>query len=438
MSTLGSSPGTTTFVLNAPYPPLDDLAPERDDVVVRGELRRPGHLERARARRAAMRPVHRDRLARRPAEELVDGDAERLGLEVEQRVLDPGDRLRDDRARALPGGAVEIPVDRLDRSRIAPDDERREILDDAGEPARRAVRVGDLGPADEPVVRRRLEEDPGAPAGVAVERLERGDLHAAGGYGAPSDLGQRRLPARDEPLRALPVLLVVDVEALEPAREERREHLALARPVSDDDARPRDLERAVLDVDLGQGLVLARVPGDVEVRTGRAAGSSCGRRRRRATSSPGAASRARPRGSSRPRASPGAARDRAARHRGRGTDWSRGRARTGRTARRGARACTRATRCRVTSTSRTRRGGERERRRRTSGRRRRSPPSRSRRRRARSSRSGAPSRSRRRASGCPASGRTFLCGTRSEPERAGTNATAECPLTEVRRRLRAR
>ena len=28
-------------------------------------------------------------------------------------------------------------------------------------------------------------------------------------------------------------------------------------------------------------------------------------------------------------------------------------------------------------------------------------------------------------SGWPASGRTFLCGTRSEPERAGTNATAE-------------
>ena len=68
---------------------LDDLAPERGDVVVRGELRRPRHLERARSRRAAVRPVHRDRLPRRSAEELVDRDAERLGLEVEERVLDP-------------------------------------------------------------------------------------------------------------------------------------------------------------------------------------------------------------------------------------------------------------------------------------------------------------------------------------------------------------
>ena len=75
--------------------------------------------------------------------------------------------------------AVEIPVDRLDRPRVAADDERREILDDAGEAARRAVRVGDLRPADEPVVRRRLEEDPRPPAGVAEQRLERGDLHAA-------------------------------------------------------------------------------------------------------------------------------------------------------------------------------------------------------------------------------------------------------------------
>ena len=31
--------------------------------------------------------------------------------------------------------------------------------------------------------------------------------------------------------------------------------------------------------------------------------------------------------------------------------------------------------------------------------------------------------------GWPASGRTFLCGTRSDPERAGTNATARGGLT---------
>ena len=94
------------------------------------------------------------------------------------------------------------------------------------------MRVGDLGPADEPVVRRRLEEDPGAPAGVAEERLESGDLHDAGAYGGRDDRGEHSLPGRDETLGAFPVLLVVHVEALEPLREEGREDAALARPVS--------------------------------------------------------------------------------------------------------------------------------------------------------------------------------------------------------------
>ena len=110
-------------------------------------------------------------------------------LEVEERVLDPRERLRDDAPGALPGRAVEIPVDRLDGSRIAPDDEWREILDDPREAAWRPVRVRDLGPADEPVVGRRLEEDPRTPAGVAEERLELVDPHGSGGYGEPPDLG---------------------------------------------------------------------------------------------------------------------------------------------------------------------------------------------------------------------------------------------------------
>ena len=130
-----------------------------------------------------MRPVHVDGLARRPAEQLVDGNAERLRLQVEQRVLDAADRLLDHRPGALPGRAEEIPDDPLDRARIAADDERREVFDDAREPARRAVRVGDLRPADGAVVRRRLQEDPRTPAGIAVERFELRDLHVAAGYG---------------------------------------------------------------------------------------------------------------------------------------------------------------------------------------------------------------------------------------------------------------
>ena len=174
---------------------LDDLAAERGDGVVGVELRRAGHLPGARARRAAVRPVERDRLPRRAAEELGDRDAERLALEVEERVLDPADRLLHDRARALARPAVEVPVDRLDRARVAADDERRQVGDDAGEPGGRAVRVGHLRPADEPVVRRRLDEEPRPPAGVAGERLERGELHGAPGYGSRATGTSRARPS---------------------------------------------------------------------------------------------------------------------------------------------------------------------------------------------------------------------------------------------------
>src|SRR5207248_7758848 len=104
-------------------------------------------------------------------------------LQVEQHVLDPADRLLDHRAGALARRPEEIPDDPLDSARVTTDHERREVLDDARETSRRAVRVGDLGPADGPVVCRRLEEDPGTPAGVAEQRLEPRDLHPAGGYG---------------------------------------------------------------------------------------------------------------------------------------------------------------------------------------------------------------------------------------------------------------
>ncbi len=80
------------------------------------------------------------------------------------------------------------------------------------------------------------------------------------------DGGQLRSALGDEPLGEREVVLVVDVEPLEPLGQVRREHAPLSRPGRLDDARPRDLERAVLDVDARQRLVLAGMPGDVEVR----------------------------------------------------------------------------------------------------------------------------------------------------------------------------
>jgi hypothetical protein len=117
-------------------PAIDHLAAERGDVVVRRELRRSGHLPRARTSRSTVRPVDGHLHAQGAAEELVDGHAIRLPREIEECVLDGGDGFRHDPARALPCGAVEIPVDRLPRARIATHDERREVFDDAGEAPR--------------------------------------------------------------------------------------------------------------------------------------------------------------------------------------------------------------------------------------------------------------------------------------------------------------
>src|SRR5262249_34015174 len=106
-----------------------------------------------------------------------DGDAERLRLEVEERVLDSRDRLRDHRPGALPRAPVELPVDALDGTRVATDDERGEVLDDRGEPARGAVGGRDLRPAAGPVVRGRLPAGPPPAGRVAGGRLEGPHLH---------------------------------------------------------------------------------------------------------------------------------------------------------------------------------------------------------------------------------------------------------------------
>ena len=159
ISTCGSSPGTTTLVLNARNPFSTTSRPSATTSSYDASFGVSVNSPCSRSRRPAMRPVERDRVARRAAEELVDGDAERLRLDVEERVLDAGDRLRDT-DRALPRAWRSRPPP-LPGPRIASDDDGREILHDSRETAGRPVRVRDLGPAHEPVVGRRGEEDPG-------------------------------------------------------------------------------------------------------------------------------------------------------------------------------------------------------------------------------------------------------------------------------------
>ena len=117
---------------------------------------------------AAMRPVERQAIAHRPAEQGVDRNAQRLGLDVEQRVLDGGHRLLVHAARRLAGDGVLPRHDALDRPRVLADQVLRHAADHGGE-AGAAVALVVFRPADQPVVGGDLEEREVAPAGVAMQ-----------------------------------------------------------------------------------------------------------------------------------------------------------------------------------------------------------------------------------------------------------------------------
>ena len=118
-----------------------------------------------------MRPVDPDAVAHLAAEQLVAGHAERLGLGVEQRVLDGAERLRDDAAGRGPRRRSKLGVDALVLDRVWPTTRARQALDH-GADARRAEALVELAPADDAVVGRELDEVVVAPAGVAGERLD--------------------------------------------------------------------------------------------------------------------------------------------------------------------------------------------------------------------------------------------------------------------------
>ena len=129
---------------------LAHLAADRLDAVEVGD----GGLEVARvidAPGGAVRPVDPDAVAHLAAEQLVARHAERLGLGVEQRVLDGADGLGDDAAGAGPGGAVELGVDALVLAGRLPDHARRQALDHRAD-AGRAEALVELAPADDAVV----------------------------------------------------------------------------------------------------------------------------------------------------------------------------------------------------------------------------------------------------------------------------------------------
>ena len=123
-----------------------------------------------------MRPVDRDALAHRAAEQLVHRHAERLALDVQQRVLDRGDGARIDPARRLHLAHPQHRGDLLHRPRIQPDQRVGQAADHAGQAAA-AIGLGVFRPADQPVIGGELEERKRAPAGVAVQVLDLREFH---------------------------------------------------------------------------------------------------------------------------------------------------------------------------------------------------------------------------------------------------------------------
>src|SRR5712691_11175073 len=85
---------------------------------------------------AAMRPVEEEPVADRPAEQLIDRDAQGLCLDVDERILDGADRLGIEPAGRLPRCGVEQRRDALHGPRVLTDETLAEPLDNAAEALR--------------------------------------------------------------------------------------------------------------------------------------------------------------------------------------------------------------------------------------------------------------------------------------------------------------
>ena len=154
---------------------LDDLARAGRPGLVRegGLVSDDGWPDRAVGRE--MRPVERDPVSEQAADQLVDGHAQPLCLDVPERQVQGGKDLhpfRDAGPTAIPDPLVE----ELDPHGILTDQGPAHDLQGGRQGSRRVPVVG-FGPAGDALVRRDLDEPELAQATVAHERLDRGDLH---------------------------------------------------------------------------------------------------------------------------------------------------------------------------------------------------------------------------------------------------------------------
>ncbi len=158
-------------------PASNHLPPERGDVIVGAQRRRAEYLGVAGAGGPAVRPVEADPISKGSAKQLVDGDTERLCLEVPQRQFDPGDPLVGHAAEVRARDAIHVPVQPLYGSRVLADQHLLVIADRGGDAARVAP-IAALAPAHQAILRLDLDEGPCSPASITLKRLDPPDLHS--------------------------------------------------------------------------------------------------------------------------------------------------------------------------------------------------------------------------------------------------------------------
>ena len=156
----------------------DHLLPCRHDIVERAQRRDLHGLGPGETIGAAVRPVQSDALAHRAAEQLVNWNAEGLGLDVQKRVLDRADGLLDHATGGLAADRVQQRDHCLVGPRVHADDLRGEVLD-RGSHALPAKQLVVLAPADQAFIGADLKKIEVARSGIGVQALERCDFQGS-------------------------------------------------------------------------------------------------------------------------------------------------------------------------------------------------------------------------------------------------------------------
>jgi hypothetical protein len=152
-----------------------DLFAEPGDVVEVAQRRRVEQSGVADAISPAMRPVERQARAIGPAKQAVNRNAERLALDVEQRVGERRDGVLVDATAGLDGPRAQERRDLVHRECVHAEEQITQRGDDASDAGSAGV-LAVFRPADDPGVGRDLEEAGAAKSGVAVNMLDACDL----------------------------------------------------------------------------------------------------------------------------------------------------------------------------------------------------------------------------------------------------------------------